>query len=416
LENVRILEHGLVTDPLLDENGRCIGALARDESNRRIVIQSCATILATGGAGRLFELSLNPSDITGDGYAFGLRAGAELVNLEFMQAGFGILGPRMNAIFQYWLWELQPILTTETGESFLDRYIPAGLSLDALMVAKARHFPFSVSDISRHMEIGVQSFINEERDHHREGAVWMSLSGIEGRVQALPEGDNLRRMWDLSREMLLSAGVNLSSRFRVAPFAHAMNGGLVIDQFGRTSVEGLYAVGEVAGGPHGADRIGGNMFPAGQVFAERAGLHAALSARERSCGTSIIAPRPPNTSGPQGAAIAPQEVGELTRNLQRQASRALLVVREAKPLRLFASAADNLATRLEGTNPDELNAAGMELRSLVTTGRVMARAALLREESRGGHYRRDFSEKRAEWNTRIFLKLNAKGDIGHRLG
>ena len=416
LSNIRILEHTTVSDPWLDGNGRCVGALALVRAEGPIAIEAGATVLATGGAGQLFEANLNPSDITGDGYAFGLRAGVELVNLEFMQAGFGVLAPRGPGIFQYWLWDLKPSLTADDGEPFLHRYLPAEHTLGELMAAKARHFPFSVSDVSCFMEIGVQSFINDERDGGREGRVWMRLSDIEERMKDLPHDHNLRRMWSLSQEFLLGLGLDLGSPFRVAPFAHAMNGGLVIDQWARTSVEGLYAVGEVAGGPHGADRLGGNMFPAGQVFGERAGLDAARYAREdriRRVAGGIRAP---------GGSQMPQEeekesIAALRQRLQRSASRALLVVRQADTLRRFLSEVEELEDRLQvraqGEHP---SVESIELRNLLLTGKAMATAALLREESRGGHYRKDFPTKQEGWNARIFLRLKSDGQIDHRIG
>jgi len=418
LPNAQILEHTTVTDPLLDDNGRCVGALALHGPDRPLGILAGATILATGGAGQLFDTSLNPPDVTGDGYAFGLRAGADLVNLEFMQAGFGLLAPRGAGIFQYWLWDLRPELSSEAGAPFLDRYLPPEFSLEELMAAKARHFPFSVSDVSRFLEIAVQSFINDERDAGREGSVWMRLSETEERVRALPEGHNLRRMWSLSREFLEALGLDLGARFRVAPAAHAMNGGLVIDQFARTRVEGLYAAGEVAGGPHGADRLGGNMFPASQIFAERAALHAVHAARgypdpargERAIHAAL--------ADPSTAVTLPQESLALLRTrLQRLASRALLIVRDAEPLRRLLTAVDEMEERLGAPSLTGVTSPGeVELRSLLLTGRAMAHAAMLRQESRGGHYRRDFPARREPWTRRIFLRLDRSGTIVSRLG
>jgi fumarate reductase (CoM/CoB) subunit A len=417
LPNVRILERATVTDPLLDGRGRCSGALAIQGGDRQIRIAAGATILATGGAGRLFDANLNPSDIQGDGYAFGLRAGAELVNLEFMQAGFAVLAPQGPGIFQYWLWDLKPSLASDTGEAFLARYLPAGFPLDDLMAAKARHFPFSVSDVSRFMEIGVQSFINDERDAGREGAVFMSLSGSEERIRSLPADHNLRRMWSLSREFLVSLGLDLEAPFRIAPAAQAMNGGLRIDQFGRTSVEGLYAVGEVAGGPHGADRLGGNMFPTGQIFGERAGLHAAAAAVSRSIGNAAPAHLPPISGRAPVPSGSPEPLSALRLRLQRDASRALLIIREAAPLRRLLATIEEMESRCgRQERPPESPAAVAELRSALLTGKAMATAALLREESRGGHYRKDFPEHRGEWNCRVCLRLDPTGGILTRLG
>jgi L-aspartate oxidase len=329
-----------------------------------------------------------------------------------MQAGFGVLAPRGPGIFQYWLWDLAPEIISEAGEPFLARYLPPGIPIAELMAAKAKHFPFSVSDVSRLMEIGVQSFINEERDAGREGGVWLRLSGIEARLRSLLEDHNLKRMWSVSREFLLGLGLDLASPFRVAPCAHAMNGGLMIDQFGRTTVEGLYAAGEVAGGPHGADRLGGNMFPTGQVFGERAGLHAAALAREHPGRVEMLG-RAPNwgtrVSSPGGSTL--EDIAARTRELQRRASRALLVVREAAPLRQFLAFVDDQEARL----PAPTTPAQAELRSLLLTGKAMATAALLREESRGGHYRKDFPDQCDAWNHRIAMRLDSSGGIAARL-
>jgi L-aspartate oxidase len=191
-----------------------------------------------------------------------------------------------------------------------------------------------------------------------------------------------------------------------------MNGGLVIDQFGRTTVEGLYAAGETAGGPHGADRLGGNMFPAGQIFGERAGLHAAVFAQDHPSRPEVSCHVPSwGGQAPSAAGLTPDDLPVVYRELQRRASRALLIVREDVPLRQFLAFVDELeARRPVPTTPPEAG-----LRSLLLAGKAMASAALLREESRGGHYRKDFPETHEAWNRRIVLRLDSSGGVSVRL-
>ena len=89
-EDIDIMENAMVLDPLMDSKGRCAGATVLQEPNRIFEVRANATILATGGAGQLFERNFNPPDVTGDGYAFGLLAGAQLINMEYMQSGFAL--------------------------------------------------------------------------------------------------------------------------------------------------------------------------------------------------------------------------------------------------------------------------------------------------------------------------------------
>ena len=404
-EDVRILENAMALDPLMDSENRCAGAVVFQEPDRMAEIRAKATILATGGAGRLFEYSFNPPDVTGDGYAFGLSAGAELVNMEFMQSGFGIISPTGKTfIFQYWLWGLKPELKTAEGDDFLIHFAPEGHTADELMEAKSRHYPFSTRDCSKFMEISVQSYRNDRKEKGLDDAVWMRLPRIEERLAALPEDHNLKRMWPISKQYLESIGVDFNRGFRMACFAHAMSGGLRIDPFGRTGVEGLYAAGETAGGPHGADRLGGNMFPATQVFGKRAALHAAIYSRERG----DIKDGPLRPVKPRAMVADTQEripAQALLSRLQRLAGSTLLIVREENRINRFIHEIEQMEARLNDLSTEGANSirARAEIRNLLITGKAVALAARMRRESRGSHFRKDFPESDGGWDDKTVV-------------
>jgi fumarate reductase (CoM/CoB) subunit A len=132
---VPIHEHTMITS-LLVQDGACVGATALNATGEIIVFQAGATVLGTGGAGKLFLHNLNPPDITGDGYALGYRAGAELVNMEFMQAGPSIVHPVHNTL-NAWLLALTPRLTNAKHEEFLARYLPASWSVAQCLDARS---------------------------------------------------------------------------------------------------------------------------------------------------------------------------------------------------------------------------------------------------------------------------------------
>lgn len=414
-ENIKVIENSMAIEPILDTQKKsCIGALILDGNDKFVAIKAKATILATGGAGQLFDMNFNPADVTGDGYIFGLKAGAELINMEFMQAGFGIMASKKNISFQYWLWNLRPKIMSIKGEEFIERFIPKNQSIDEIFDAKSRHYPFSTRDSSKFMEIAVQSFINEKRDSKIDETVWAKLNDPENLIISLPNEDNFKKMWQLTKEYFNSAGLDIKSKFRIACFAHAMNGGLFIDQFGKTSIEGLYAVGEVAGGPHGADRLGGNMFPTGQIFAERAALHASLYAQKNQNNTEEMSELEKTIDNFKigSRKINNLEIANLRSKLQRIASRALLVIREEKQIKRFLSEVDNLENMTENIEAEPKFVKNLfELRNLILIGKVIANAALMREESRGSHYRKDFPKMSQRWNKKIVISLRDKKEI-----
>jgi L-aspartate oxidase len=389
---IPVYEEALVTNLFL-QDGECIGVGFLNRLGQYRTCAAGAVVLATGGAGQLFKRNMNPPDICGDGYTLGYEAGADLINMEFMQAGIGISHPIMN-LFNAWMWTAHPQLTNAEGKSFLSDYLPAGLSQEEVMDVHAGHFPFSSSDTSRYIELAVQTELVEGRGTPEQGVNLDFRRVTRAYLESLPPDTAFRKMWPITREFLLARGVDVMGQsLQIACFAHAINGGLRIDAQGATTIPGLYAAGEVAGGPHGADRLGGNMLVTCQVFGARAGSSAARYARENTWKTI---PSPLATQEERrlreycGKRIPAQG---LKGGLQAAAQSGLLIRRSDQGLRSFLDTITAIRREVDRA-PDSgrYSWEAWELMSLLRAGEIMARAALARRESRGSHVRADFPQ------------------------
>lgn len=405
---VRVADRLMVTD-LIVRDGQCYGVHAIDAKGQPVVVRAKATVLTTGGASQLFRTNLYPSDITGDGYAMAHRAGAHLVNMEFMQAGVSILTPFIN-LFGNYLWDARPNLTDKDGRPFVADYLPDGLGPDAVIHEKQRHFPFSSSDISRYVEISIQKAINDGRGTP-EGGVYLDFIGCDFDRILADKSRSIARMWPLTYDWYKARGTDLyTDKVQVTCSAHAINGGLRIDENAESNVKGLYAAGEVAAGPHGADRLGGNMSVTCQVFGGRAGRAAAARA------AGMAHPEIDGLAGEQAAARArfrgkgDADLADLRRRLQAAANRHLLILRDEAGLTAFKATCAELSQALETDarieTPEDLVHA-VELGNLISVGTLMATAALARQESRGSHYREDRPERDPAEATNIILSRDA---------
>ena len=362
------------------------------------MFQAGATVLGTGGAGKLFLHNLNPPDITGDGYALGYRAGAELVNMEFMQAGPSIVHPVHNTL-NAWLLALHPHLTNAKGEEFLERYLPPGWSMRQCLDARSTHYPFSVYDGSQYFDIAIQKELTGGRGTAH-GGVFLELSG--SRPEDLPDtprGRDIRRLYGITRDYIQkNYGLDIANQpIEIACIGHAINGGLRIEPSAESTVPCLYAGGESAGGPHGADRLGGNMNLTCQVFGRRAGRSAAQRARERgipSVAATLIAAEKERLANLQ-AQRGNLGSGQLKQWIQECMWRHLLVVRSGASLDACLTEVERLRGRMAEINVDgPIQLMGLlEVDSLLTVAEIMARAALMRTESRGSHYREDYPQR-----------------------
>ncbi len=384
-----VREKTAVTD-LLVNGGACVGAMAVDEqTGKTSVIKAASTVLATGGLGRLFLLSFHPSCVTGDGYALGYEAGAELFNMEFHQIFIGTIFPTTNLVHS-WMWESYPRVTNGRGEEFIERYVPTGANVRECMDQRRQHHPFSTRDrLSRYIDIAIVSEVKAGRGSPNGGAF------VELRDPAYEIRPELIE-WYRYRGIGWDRGP-----VEIGVAHHCCDGGFRIDGDGQTTVPGLFAAGEVAAGPHGADRMGGNMLLASQVFGARAGRAAARRATEvkdpsidadevARLGHALRCPHQGRVPVTQVAkAVATLTWNELFVARSRQGIERAL--REIDRIR------DEDLAHADIRTPSDLIRA-TELRNGLRAAELVARAALVREESRGGHHRIDFPEQEdARW-------------------
>lgn len=417
-EKIRYIERCMIID-LIVQDGQCFGAYAMDQEGNFLVIRAKATILATGGASQLFEKNLYPPDITGDGYAMAYRAGAHLVNMEFMQAGISLLNP-IN-LFNSYMWEAFPRVVNKDGQSFIKDYLPNELTEQEVMKTKARHFPFSTRDASKYLEISIQSEINKGHGTTN-GGVYLDYFQTDFAAILQDKKSDIGKMWSLAYDWYLRRNVDLyKDRLEITCSAHAINGGVRINEHAHSSVVGLFAAGEVAGGPHGADRLGGNMAVTCQVFGSRAGKAAARLSKEIGGHHREI--QPALTAHQEFIHHIQQQrgtlkIGDLKKQLQVSANRNLLIIRNEQSLRQFHELVQEIEASLFSKDCSIESsrdvARAIELKNLLDAGRVITKAALARKESRGGHYRTDFPALDASWGQNIII--DASRPEGYFLG
>ncbi|MGE5254346.1 MAG: FAD-binding protein, partial [Planctomycetaceae bacterium] len=306
--DIRVVEHCMAWDLLLGE-GRVIGAIGVDTREGSepspggvMIFLSPAVILATGGAGEIFAVHVYPPGMTGDGYAMAYRAGAELVNMEFIQIGPASVKTQVNCSGSF--MRANPRFVNEQGEEFLPRYFPPDtplLVIHNLCFEKGSTWPVSREKKSHRIDVAVSKETSRGRkvflDYSRNpsGFLFQDLEARwQERYKREIKGDGkgeernrspLARLKEInpeSVEWLRENGINLEAGalLEIAEAGQHFQGGVKIREKGNTTLRGLYAAGECAGGQHGANRPGGNALLDGQVIGKISGHAAALEAKE----------------------------------------------------------------------------------------------------------------------------------------
>jgi fumarate reductase (CoM/CoB) subunit A len=394
--SINIMDRTMIADLVVKEN-ECLGAVALHELSGEVtVIQAQATVIGAGGDADLFMLNLNPPGNAGDSYTLGYRAGAELTNLEFKQIFLGTVHPTRNML----TGTLPPgaKLLNADGQEFVHLHIPAGATVAECYAQRNSHNPFSTRDaLSRYVDAAI---VNEVRNGHGTRYHGVYLDRSDPAITALSGPAN--EYWDYR-------GIDFSRPVHAGVCHHCSLGGLRIDENAQTSVKHLYAAGEAAAGPHGADRMGGHMLLASQVFGARAGKHGATYALAHKADTleASFYQKSLDNLESNRRRQGQQKVSELTAALKKAAYFDLLVIRSRATIGNFLKAVSSIENQMADiavTNPKEMNEA-VELGNLLLLARLESAACLAREESRGGHYRQDFpAQNDKEWSKCVTLK------------
>jgi L-aspartate oxidase len=375
LARVTTHDHARVVD-LVIEDGRCVGARFLGGDGTVAVARAACVLLATGGAGQVYQETTNPYVATGDGVAMAYRAGAAVIDLEFVQfhpTALMVPGQPRFLLSEALRGEGARLVNAD-GEAFMERYDTAGDLAPRDRVSRAI-----------------------AREGRRTGQpVFLSLERLDP--------DFVHERFPLISDACRLAGLDLArDRIPVGPAAHYIMGGVQTDLDGRTSIPGLFAAGEVAcTGVHGANRLASNSLLEGLVFGARAGCamreDASRVRRARELETSTGHPSPPRTSDAVERLTA--DSTELSRLMWQDVG--LFRDREglSRALDVFEPAWRELDARLR--DGPSLGEADWRTASIVTVGRLIAKAALRREESRGGHYRSDFPDRDdVHWKKRV---------------
>jgi fumarate reductase (CoM/CoB) subunit A len=363
--NVTVLQEVSVID-LLRREGRVVGAVALDRNGGLMALQADSTIIATGGASRIYDVSTNSATGTGDGFALGYRAGAELIDMEMVQFHpTGAVYPydaRGRLITEAVRGE-GGILLNSKGERFMERYDPERMELSTRDVV--------ARSIARE--------IAEGRGTPR-GGVWLDVTHLP------PE--KIEEKLPLMLEQFLAFGIDIrKERMEVSPTAHHFMGGLRITPSCETTVPGLYACGEAAGGVHGANRLGGNSLAETQVFGKRAGEAAGRApSRGIRIDTRHLERYRRMMDDFRAGGVNPVMV---TRKLQEAMWNGAGIARNARDLETILVDIEKLAKKkLLAQTPENL-AECFTVQNMCLVASLVVRSALLRGESRGAHLRTD---------------------------
>ena len=371
LSRVEAHAHVLVVE-LIVEGGRCVGARYLDEDGTLAEARAGAVLLATGGAGHVFRETTNPPVATGDGVAMAFRAGAAVADLEFVQfhpTALKVEGQPRFLLSEALRGEGARLLNA-AGEAFMHTYDPAGDMAPRDRVAR-----------------GIV------RESERTGKpVVLSLSHLDPGF--------VHERFPLISETCRRAGLDLArDPIPIGPAAHYVMGGIRTDIDGRTSIEGLFAAGEVAcTGVHGANRLASNSLLEGLVFGARAGraMRRARGSGSREAGQ----PGGKGAGAPRGQGAVEPTVEEIQDLMWRHVGlfRDRVGLSTALPI-LEGTWKTHDARMRDGQRQD---AAAWRRTSILTVAMLISRAALRREESRGGHYRTDFPKRDdVHWKRRV---------------
>lgn len=370
------------TVDLIVSNGECLGAYMLMDG-RITSLFARATVLATGGAGRIYERTTNPAVATGDGMAIAFRAGALLEDMEFIQ--FHPTSLYMAGAPNFLLSEAMrgegAVLKNISREPFMTNYHPAAELAPRDIVSRAI----------------ISEMVKTKSTH-----VYLDLTHLDG--------DFLKKRFPRIYATCLMYTIDITKDLiPVSPAAHYIMGGIKTDLNGATSIKGLYAAGEVAcTGVHGANRLASNSLLEGLVFGTRAGRAAAAAARGNRETEKRGDKRIENLLVPQSprSALSASFLEEVRTALRKLMWDRVGIIRCGESLDVAKKRLSDWRSILD---MDFNQRQGLELKNMLTVAFMITEAAIARKGSVGAHYRSDYPQKGESWREHMSIGKNDAG-------
>jgi L-aspartate oxidase len=373
--DITVLEHTLATRIIVEDGQARAVETLNSQTGQLETYAGRFIVIGTGGAGQLYKFTTNPEVATGDGVALGFRAGARVMDMEFYQ--FHPTALRLEGAPSFLLSEAMrgegAVLRDRSGRAFMSDYHPLADLAPRDVVSRA---------------------IATEMEKADGGTVFLDISHLPA--------DVVQSRFPTIYHFCLNYGLDITREpAPVAPAAHYMMGGIQIDTWGRTNVPGLYACGEVAcSAVHGANRLASNSLLDTLVFAQRlvnGSLGQAPQESETGDGAYLL-------KGLTNRAPVCASMPELTlENFQDLMWRNVGINRSGSRLVLSARILNLWQRTIQETGPKPTERVSWELSNMLLLGRLMVESALLRQESRGSHFREDFPETRSQWEKHVVL-------------
>jgi len=425
------MEHTVI-DLILD-NGRAAGVLAYDRERGRFhVFSAKAIILATGGVGRAYKITSNSWEGTGDGHALAYRAGAELIDMEFIQ---------FHPTGMVWPPSVRGILVTEgvrgeggvlknsEGRRFMFDDIPDNYKPQTASDPE-EGWRYVTGDKSARRPPELLTRDHVARCIMREvkagrgsphGGVFLDIAWIKERIKDA-EAHIKRKLPSMYHQFKELADLDITKEpMEIGPTTHYIMGGIRVDGDTQMStIPGLFAAGECASGINGANRLGGNSLSDLIVFGKRAGEYAAAFAKEHPAprvDEKLVEQYMRNSLAPFERGDAGENPYKVQADLQESMQRLVGIVRLENEMREALERVAQLkerAARVGVSGHREYHAGwhtALDLRNLLTVSEAIARSAIERKESRGGHFREDYPDKVAEFGTVNVAVRQGSGDV-----
>ena len=389
--DIECIEEVMITSLITDDE-QVIGATGLDlKDSSLIYFKAKSIILASGGAGQLYPVTSNTFQKNGDGYAISYRAGADLVDMEQIQFHpTGMVAPESKKgvlVTEAVRAEGGKLINSE-GERFMSKYAPEKMELATRdVVARS-----------------IYQEIIEGRGTEN-GGVYLDISHLDD--------DYIDEKLETMVLQFENVGVDIKhGPIEVAPTAHHFMGGIKIDTDGSTSLKNLFGAGEVCGGVHGANRLGGNALADTQVFGKISGENASKAAKTSELKTNdeqvkLEASRIESLI--KKGSIKPQEFKNNIKNLMWEK---VAIVRDEKTLNEALKQLQEMKKDLDKVDVSDKKqyntelVTALEVINMVEICILTVKSAILRRESRGAHFRSDFPETKDEWKKSIIINKN----------